>query len=139
MFVTRRKISSKNFKYFVCKHYAFDGIKIPLLSYLKDMSILISQKLGSPIAMDIYGTHNQALIQGKKITSAVIHQGATVPIYIAPLNSDKWVLIFFINTQLSNHYLRFVFRCTKTVSVGQYFSGTISYPKDEQGKKVVRK
>lgn len=54
------------------------------------MSILISQKLGSPITMEIYGTHNQALIQGKKLTSAVVHQGATVPIYIAPLNSDKW-------------------------------------------------
>lgn len=56
------------------------------------MSVLIGQKLASPITMDIYGTHNQALIQGKKLSSAVIHQGSTVPIYIAPLNSDKWVV-----------------------------------------------
>ena len=55
----------------------------------KDMSVLIGQKLASPITMDVYGTHNQALVQGKKLTSAVIHQGATVPIYISPLNSDK--------------------------------------------------
>jgi hypothetical protein len=26
------------------------------------------------------------------LSSAVIHQGSTVPIYIAPLNSDKWVV-----------------------------------------------
>jgi len=53
------------------------------------MSVLIGQKLAAPITMDIYGTHNQALIQGKKLSSAVIRQGATIPIYIAPLNSDK--------------------------------------------------
>nr|CAH0110775.1 unnamed protein product [Daphnia galeata] len=89
--------------------------KKDLLEKIQDMSVLIGQKLASPITMDIYGTHNQALIQGKKLSSSVIHQGSTVPIYIAPLNSDK---------------------CTKTVTVGQYFSGTISYSKDEQGKKV---
>ncbi|XP_057365075.1 tripeptidyl-peptidase 2-like [Daphnia carinata] len=89
--------------------------KKEFLEKLQDMPVLIGQKLASPITLDIYGTHNQALIQGKKLTSATIHKGTTVPIYISPLSSDK---------------------CTKTVGVGQYFSGTISYCKDEQGKKV---
>ena len=53
------------------------------------MPILIGQKLASPITLDIYSTHNQALIQGKKLTSAVVHKGSTVPIYIAPLSSEK--------------------------------------------------
>lgn len=55
------------------------------------MPILIGQKLASPITLDVYSTHNQALIQGKKLTSSVIHKGATAPIYIAPLSSEKYV------------------------------------------------
>lgn len=56
------------------------------------MPILIGQKLSSPIAMDVYGTHNQAVVQGKKLTSATVHQGAMVPIYVAPLSADKYVI-----------------------------------------------
>lgn len=53
------------------------------------MPVLVGQKLASPITLDVYGTHNQALIQGKKLTSATIQQGAILPVYISPLNSDK--------------------------------------------------
>jgi len=89
--------------------------KKDLLDKLQDMPVLISQKLSSSVSLDVYGTHNQALIQGKKLNGFTIHEGDHVPIYLSPLNSDK---------------------CCKTVNAGQYLAGTISYAKDELGKKV---
>ena len=58
---------------------------------MKDMPISISQKLSSSVAVDVYGTHSQALIQGKKLTSFTIRDGDSVPVYLAPLNADKYV------------------------------------------------
>ena len=60
------------------------------------MPTLIGQKLASPLTLDVYSTHNQALIQGKKLTSSVIHKGATAPIYIAPLNSEKYLMYLIL-------------------------------------------
>ena len=54
--------------------------------------MLIAQKLSSAITMDVYSTQNQALVQGKKLTSTTVHKGETIAVYIAPLNSDKYVL-----------------------------------------------
>lgn len=76
---------------------------------------MISQKLSSSVSLDIYGTHSQAMIQGKKLNGFTIREGDSVPIYLSPLNVEK---------------------CCKNVNAGQYLSGTISYAKDEFGKKV---
>lgn len=91
MSVTKRRIFLRNFKYVViksfCRHFKNNFFAF------QDMPVLIGQKLASPITLDIYGTHNQALIQGKKLTSATIPKGTTVPIYISPLSSDKLVIL----------------------------------------------
>ena len=63
--------------------------KKDLLEKLQDIPVLISQKLASTISLDVYGTHSQALIQGKKLNSLTLPQGMAVPIFVAPLNSDK--------------------------------------------------
>ena len=60
-----------------------------LFGWSQDMPILIGQKLSAPVTMDVYATHSQALIQGKKLTSLILPQGKSVPIYIAPLSADK--------------------------------------------------
>ena len=68
------------------------------------MPILIGQKLSSPISMDVYGTHNQAVIQGKKMSSASVHQGSILPVYVAPLGAEKYSASFpalFENLMLS--------------------------------------
>lgn len=59
------------------------------------MGILIGQKLSTPITLDVYSTHGQALVQGKKLNSLMLHKGAVVPIYVSPLSSDKLVIGFF--------------------------------------------
>lgn len=55
-----------------------------------DMPMLIKQKLANNISLDIYGSHSQALVQGKKLNYASIPTGCSfTPIYISPLHNDK--------------------------------------------------
>jgi tripeptidyl-peptidase-2 len=79
------------------------------------MVMLIHHKLSSSVSLDIFGNQANALIGGKKFTTLNLPQGHLSPVYIAPLADDK---------------------IPKNISCGQYLSGTISYVKDEQGKKV---
>ncbi|RLU16741.1 hypothetical protein DMN91_010941 [Ooceraea biroi] len=46
--------------------------KRDLLERLTDMPVLLSQKLSSPINLDIYANHSQAIIGGKKMVAASI-------------------------------------------------------------------
>ncbi|XP_046674553.1 tripeptidyl-peptidase 2-like [Homalodisca vitripennis] len=90
--------------------------KKDLLEKLTDLPILLSHKLATPITVDAYGSQSQALIGGKKLTSAILPTGKyTLPIYIAPLPSDK---------------------LQKIGTTGHYLQGTIVYSKDDVGKKV---
>lgn len=87
-----------------------------LLEKLNELPVLLSQKLASQISLDVYGSHSQAMICGKKMSGAIVPVGNfTLPIYLAPLANDKLI---------------------KGATVGQYLSGTIVYTKDEVGKKV---
>jgi len=90
--------------------------KKDLLEKLTDLPFLLSQKLATAISVDAYGSESQALVGGKKLTSASLPVGKhRLPIYIAPLPSDK---------------------IQKIGATGQYLSGTVTYAKDELGKKV---
>jgi len=63
--------------------------------FKKDVGVVIGQKLASPISLDVYSTYSQAVVQGKKLTSVVLQQGATLPIYISPLSAEKCVHLDF--------------------------------------------
>ncbi|EEB17144.1 tripeptidyl-peptidase, putative [Pediculus humanus corporis] len=90
--------------------------KKDLLEKLSDLPLLLSQKLSSSVSLDVYASQSQALIYGKKMGSVIMpHGGYILPIYIAPLNSE---------------------RPNKEFHPGHYLSGTISYTKDENGKKA---
>ncbi|KAK6617784.1 hypothetical protein RUM43_014012 [Polyplax serrata] len=90
--------------------------KKDLLEKLSELPLLLSQKMLSPVTLDVYASQSQALIHGKKMNGAVIPPGGYVlPIYVAPINSD---------------------RINKEVYPGHYLSGTITYTKDEIGKKA---
>ncbi|XP_039278356.1 tripeptidyl-peptidase 2 isoform X2 [Nilaparvata lugens] len=89
--------------------------KRELLDKLVDLPILLRHKLPSPITVDVYASYSQAVINGKKMASAVLPVAKPHPIYIAPIPNDKLL---------------------KSATVGQYLSGSIVYVKDEMGKKV---
>lgn len=63
--------------------------KRDLLEKLTDMPIFLSQKLSTPINLDIYANHLQAMIGGKKMVSASIPPGHLFPVYIAPLSNES--------------------------------------------------
>ncbi|XP_075213625.1 uncharacterized protein LOC142319839 [Lycorma delicatula] len=61
-----------------------------LLEKLKDLPMLLSQKLPSQISLDVYASHSQALKNGKKMSGAIVPVGNfSLPVYIAPLPNDK--------------------------------------------------
>lgn len=61
-----------------------------LLEKLQDMPMTLTQKLATPICMDIYSCVCQALTGGKKTNTISLHAGnAMCPLFIAPLTQDK--------------------------------------------------
>jgi len=63
--------------------------KKDLLERLTDMPLLLSQKLSTPINLDIYANQSQAIIGGKKMVAACIPPGHILPLYIAPLSNES--------------------------------------------------
>ena len=55
------------------------------LDKLSEMSLLLSQKLSNPITLDVYNSHQQAIIGGKKAVAIHSQCSHTIPLYIAPL------------------------------------------------------
>ncbi|KAJ4440491.1 hypothetical protein ANN_08632 [Periplaneta americana] len=86
-----------------------------LLDKMLDQPLLLSHKLPATVSLDVYANQTQATTCGKKMLSATLCQGQIMPIYIAPLTNDK---------------------ASKGATMGQFLSGTITYSKDEIGKKV---
>ncbi|XP_026279947.1 tripeptidyl-peptidase 2 [Frankliniella occidentalis] len=89
-----------------------------LLEKLNDKPMLVSQKLSSVLTLDIYGTEQAAITGGRQLSGHVLHKNQILPVYIAPITNDKKD------------------RIAKAASLGQYLSGSISYAKDELGKKA---
>lgn len=63
--------------------------KKDLLEKLNDMAILLSQKLSSPINLDVYANHSQAIIGGKKMVAATVPPNHILPVYVAPINNEN--------------------------------------------------
>nr|XP_012225494.1 PREDICTED: tripeptidyl-peptidase 2 [Linepithema humile] len=94
--------------------------KRDLLERLTDMPLLLSQKLSTPINLDIYANHSQAIIGGKKMVAASIPPGHVLPLYVAPLSNES-------NTEN---------KVSKYATPGSYLQGTLTFCKDDVGKKV---
>lgn len=63
--------------------------KRELLDRLTEMPMLLTQKLGTQVNLDIYASQSQALVGGKKMVSASIPPGHTMPFYISPLSNES--------------------------------------------------
>lgn len=86
-----------------------------LLEKLTDAAILITLKLVTSPALDIYDKHPNAIVNGKKIGTLSLTPGSTTPIFLAPIPND---------------------RMPKGALPGQYLLGSINFFKDELIKKV---
>ena len=76
----------------------------------------ISFKLSSPVSLDSYSSFTQASLSGKKSSNINVNKGATVPVYLSASNISE--------------------KHTKHAVLGQYLSGTVTFSKDEFGKKA---
>ncbi|XP_066603717.1 tripeptidyl-peptidase 2 [Prorops nasuta] len=90
--------------------------KKELLDRLIDMPLLLNQKLSAPISLDVYASQAQAMIGGKKMVTASIPPGNILPLYIAPMTNEQ--------------------KISKGASLGSYLQGTMTFCKDDIGKKV---
>lgn len=59
------------------------------LDKLLEIPMLLNQKLANPITLDVYNSHSQAVIGGKKAGIGHSLNSVTIPLYIAPLTPDK--------------------------------------------------
>jgi tripeptidyl-peptidase-2 len=89
--------------------------KRDLLDRFTDTPVLISSKLSSTLAMEVYSSHSEALVGGKKFTTETGFPGKIVTAYITPVNTDKH---------------------TKGATLGQFLQGTATFAKDEGAKRV---
>ncbi|KAG5891542.1 hypothetical protein JTB14_028560 [Gonioctena quinquepunctata] len=87
------------------------------LEKINEAPLLLNQKLNNGITLDVYLSYSQALVGGKKagITSNS-NSFVTIPLYIAHLASDKFPV--------------------KSNNTAHYLTGTMTFAKDEYGKKV---
>lgn len=65
--------------------------KRELLERVKDVPLLIQHKLSSSLSLDVYSTHSNALVGGKKFSTQTLTRGEICPLYVTPLPDDKWV------------------------------------------------
>lgn len=90
--------------------------KKELLEKISETNMLANIKLANALAVDIYKSYNQAIVNGKKITTLAFPAGVTRPIYLATITNEKLQKASFPN------------QCS-------WLEGTIVYAKDELGKK----
>ncbi|XP_017876642.1 tripeptidyl-peptidase 2 isoform X2 [Ceratina calcarata] len=96
--------------------------KKDLLDKLTEMPFLLNYKLSNPISLDIYASQSQAMISGKKMIAASVPPGHILPLYVAPISNEN---------NAENKVSR-----GATLGNGSYLQGTLTFCKDENGKKV---
>ncbi|XP_022098727.1 tripeptidyl-peptidase 2-like isoform X1 [Acanthaster planci] len=89
-----------------------------LLEKLKDMVMLIDQKLSSSLNVDCYQTMSNALNGKSKFNTVTVQSGDSVAVFVPPVSDDK---------------------LPKGASLGQMLTGTITLAKHEPGKTGRRK
>ncbi|XP_050475739.1 tripeptidyl-peptidase 2 isoform X1 [Bombus huntii] len=96
--------------------------KKDLLDRLTEMPFLLSHTLSNPISLDVYASQSQAIIGGKKMIAASVPPGHILPLYIAPLSNE-------------NNAENKVSRGAALGNVS-YLQGTLTFCKDDNGRKV---
>lgn len=76
--------STKFFSNYQVRHEKKD-----LLERVSDATFLVNFKLSNALNPDIYRTYNQAVINGKKISSFQMQPTVTKPIYVASITNEK--------------------------------------------------
>ncbi|XP_077987332.1 tripeptidyl-peptidase 2-like [Glandiceps talaboti] len=89
--------------------------KKDMLEKLKDLILLIEQKLSSSISLDVHSSYNGAITGKQKFGNQKLAPGGVCPVFIAPLAEDK---------------------LPKGALLGQYLTGTVSYSKADKVKKA---
>jgi tripeptidyl-peptidase-2 len=89
--------------------------KREMLEKLSDKSLLLQHKLASSISMDVFPTYSAAVTGGKKFSSCTLQPGMSTAVYIPALPTDK---------------------LPKNGGSASMLTGTISYAKDEIGRKA---
>ncbi|XP_063827389.1 tripeptidyl-peptidase 2 [Ostrinia nubilalis] len=87
-----------------------------LLEKLQELPVLMQQRLAQPITLDVYCSQHQATIGGKKFNSASLNHENIMPIYFTSIPADK--------ISRSN------------LTIGHSLTGTVTFVKDEHGRKV---
>ncbi|CAG0888705.1 unnamed protein product [Cyprideis torosa] len=100
-------------EYIVLQYIRHDKLK--LLESMADIPLHIEQKLGSSISLDCYPSWTAAVSEGKKILPRSLQTGDCVPVYISTHVTDKTY---------------------KNATAGSFLTGTVSWVKDEPGKKA---
>ena len=70
--------------------------KQELLERLKDVILLIRRKLASPITLETYSQHSEALSGGRKFPAVVLSKDVVQPVFVAPMPDDKYVVNTFL-------------------------------------------
>ncbi|XP_050538045.1 tripeptidyl-peptidase 2 [Daktulosphaira vitifoliae] len=88
-----------------------------LLDKISELQIQLVQKLQNPLTLEIYNSHYQASIFGKKCPNTIITpESNLVTLYIGTIPNEKLLSL--------------------KLTAGQFLNGNIVYVKDENGKKV---
>ena len=88
--------------------------------------MLISQFLCPWIYMGIYKNYNEAVIGGERLEAVTLKKGTTIPIYIAPIDFDEYLiqlLIFLTKISFLKNFFFVMFKeicCSRTVFVGYH-------------------
>lgn len=65
--------------------------KTDYLEKVSDIPILIQQKLGTPINVDLYASYCNAIVGIKKAYAFSTFHSVQLKFYVAPIPSDKYV------------------------------------------------
>ncbi|CAH2050950.1 unnamed protein product, partial [Iphiclides podalirius] len=87
-----------------------------LLERLQELPVVVQQRLPQPITLDVFASHSQAVVGGKKFSPSPLAGGALLPLYIAPPPAEK------------------VGR--GQLCVGHTLSGTVSFAREEGARRV---
>jgi tripeptidyl-peptidase II len=59
------------------------------LERIKDIPMLIHHKLATPLSLDVFSSHQNALTGGKKFAAMGLSKDAVAPVYVCALPEDK--------------------------------------------------
>ena len=66
------------------------------LERLKDVTLLMQQKLASNVTLDTYSSQAHALMSGRKFSAKNLAPGCSAAVYVAPLPDDKYGNVFVL-------------------------------------------